>query len=359
MRAAQNRGDDVCLLVPAEGSTADAARKEGFEVKVFPLQRTFHFHKAFQFALWLRRSQINLVHAHTTLPGKVLARVGAWLARVPIICHHHAVQNYNQSRVIRLMQRTADNLTAKISINLTVSEDTRRSLIASGNPAQNIRVLVNGVEPNSYKRNQISPDLKQTFNIPINCTIVGCIARLSLAKGQADLIRAMEYIVAEVQTAHLVLIGQDVATGGQYQSELVSLAAELGLADKVHFTGYRTDVLDLLHDIDIVVLPSYREAMPMSILEAMAAARPVVATHVNGVPEVVVDGVTGILVPPGDPVRLAGALLDLIRDPELRRQMGAAGYARVKEHFNLDRLHQRLFAIYDQVVEEHRGKNRR
>lgn len=361
MRAAHARGHHVCLLVPGEGSTADAARSEGFEVEVFPLQHTFHLHRAVQFARWLKRHRAALVHTHTTLPGMVLARLGAWLADVPIICHHHLEHSYNKNFIIRLLQRVVDNFTARLSTDLAVSEDTRRSLIASGNPAHKISVLVNGIAIRAYDRSQSSAsvNLRQMFNIPVNCAIVGCMARLSPVKGQADLIQAMKYILAEAETAHLVLIGKDVATGGRYQAELTRLAEALKIAEQVHFTGYRTDVLDLLHDIDIVSLPSYREAMPMSILEAMAAAKPVVATHVNGVPEVVIDGVTGILVPPGDPVRLAEAILTLLRDPELARRMGAAGYARVKEHFNLDTLHERLFEIYDHLFEEHRGKNRR
>lgn len=359
MRASRERGHDVCLLVPDEGSTADAARREGFEVEVFPLKRTFHFHRAVQFALWLKKRHIDLVHTHTTLEGMVLSRLGAWLAGVPIICHHHLEHTYNTNSIIRFLQRLADNFTGLSAINLAVSEDTRKSLISSGNCADKISVLPNGVSLSTRSNGHYPVDIQQTLSIPADAVIVGCVARLSPIKGQEDLIRAIKRISSQVESAHLILIGADIATGGQYQQTLAHLAAGLGIAEKVHFTGYRPDASQLIDHFDIFVLPSYREAMPMSILEAMAAAKPVIATHVNGVPEVVIDGVTGILVPPGDPETLADAILRLLHDPDLARRMGAAGRARVEEHFNLDRLNEQLFQIYDQVVAKHRGQNRR
>ncbi|MCS7070045.1 MAG: glycosyltransferase family 4 protein [Anaerolinea sp.] len=358
MRASRERGHDVCLLVPDEGSTADAARREGFEVEVFPLKRTFHFHRAVQFALWLKKRHIDLVHTHTTLEGMVLSRLGAWLAGVPIICHHHTGHTYNSNPVIRYLQRQGDNLTAAISTNLAVSEDTRRSRVLSGNPARKISVLPNGVHLHFPSRHTDVPDIRQIFAIPVNASIVGCVARLAPAKGQTDLIWSISSILSRTSDVHLVLVGADT-NQGEYQQELSALAAGLGIAEKVHFTGYWPDASKLIDHFDIFVLPSYREAMPMSILEAMAAAKPVIATHVNGVPEVVIDGVTGILVPPGDPKALADAILRLLHDPDLARRMGAAGRARVEEHFNLDRLNEQLFQIYDQVVAKHRGQNRR
>jgi glycosyltransferase involved in cell wall biosynthesis len=120
----------------------------------------------------------------------------------------------------------------------------------------------------------------------------------------------------------------------------------------VVFAGHRTDVPEILQALDIFVLPSNWEGLPNAVLEAMAAGLPVVATRVGGVPEVVVEGQTGILVPPRDPNALADALLTLLRDPNLRRRMGQAGRQRVQEYFSVDQMVSKTETLYEQLLSE-------
>jgi len=355
MRAARDQGHVVCLLVPDAGTVADAAKKENFEVIQLPLERTFQVRKAISFAQFLKTWEADLVHTHTMLPGMVLARIGAFLAGVPIICHAHLDHNYNSNPLVKLLQRSADNLTAFLCQTVAVSADTRQALISVGNPAKRIRVIPNGVKVSEQVTELAPLSLHTMLNLKADERLVGCVARLDPIKGQSDLLVAAAKILHEIDNVHIVFLGSDIATGGRYETELRALATQLGVTAHTHFAGHQPQAANLMVDLDVFVLPSYREAMPMSILEAMAAAKPVVATRVNGVPEVVVDGVTGLLVPPGNPDALAEAILKLLQNPEMARDMGIAGRKRVQKHFNLDKLHEQVFALYEEVVVKKHG----
>jgi glycosyltransferase involved in cell wall biosynthesis len=148
----------------------------------------------------------------------------------------------------------------------------------------------------------------------------------------------------------LLLIGKDLERGGAFQAELEREAERLGVRERVLFTGHRDDARALLAEADVVALPSWTEGLPLAVLEAMTQARPVVATLVGGTAEVVVDGETGLLVPPRDPEALAQAIERLLADPTLRRRLGEAGRRRVEERFSLDAMTRRVLAIYDEVV---------
>jgi glycosyltransferase involved in cell wall biosynthesis len=141
-----------------------------------------------------------------------------------------------------------------------------------------------------------------------------------------------------------------VEQGGAFQTALEHEAERLGVRDRVVFAGRRDDAAELLVELDVLALPSWTEGLPLVVLEAMARRRPVVATPVGGTPEVVVDGETGLLVPPRDPDALAAALRRLLADADLRRRMGDAGYERVRERFSADAMTGRVLEIYDEVL---------
>jgi glycosyltransferase involved in cell wall biosynthesis len=166
-------------------------------------------------------------------------------------------------------------------------------------------------------------------------------ARLDGQKGHADLLAA----AAQVPQATFVLAGE-----GPLRGELEELARRLGVADRCLFLGHRDDVPDLLAAADLFVLPSHFEGLPVSVLEAMSAARPVVATAVGGTDEAVTDGETGLLVPPRDPAALAAAVRRISSDPELARRLATAGRARVEREFSAEATACAVAAVYDEVL---------
>ena len=207
-------------------------------------------------------------------------------------------------------------------------------------PSQKIRVIHNGIP---FARFDCPPDLTLRAELSQGTTrpIVLTVARLDRQKGHTYLFEA----IRQVREATFVLAGS-----GPEKDALVAQACELGIQDHVKFLGDRKDIPQLLASCDLFVLPSIYEGLPLSILEAMAAGKAVVATAVGGIPEIVKDGETGVLVPSGDPVALARAIQSLLSNPIQVRKIGAAGRALVKQEFSSDGMVERINQVYEELL---------
>jgi glycosyltransferase involved in cell wall biosynthesis len=332
-RAARARGDEIAFVAPGRGGFTEQAEREGFPVHLLALRRSFQLRAALRLGRLLRRERADLVHTHTLAAANVLARVAGRSAGVPVVSHLH-IENHFRPATRALLARL-DSWSARLCARLiAVSEDTRAAYERQGYPRR-IDVVYNGVD--------LPANGTQPRNDP---PLVAEIARLCDVKGQRELIRALR----EVPHARLVLAGRDLEQGGQFQADLEREADRAGVRDRVEFAGHRDDVPRLLDDVDVVALPSWTEGLPMIVLEAMAHGRAVVATAVGGTPEAVVDGETGVLVPPRDPAALAAALQRLLAEPELRERLGGAGRRRVEERFSAAEMERRVLEIYDAVT---------
>jgi glycosyltransferase involved in cell wall biosynthesis len=333
-RAARAAGHDVAFVSPTPGPFVEAVRAEGMDVHVIPVRGSLDLRAVRRLTRLLRDERADVLHTHAMIEVNVVARTAGRLARVPVLSHMHIENHLPASRVRRAVVRTLDNVTARTSASIVaVSEDTRAALERQGYPRGRIVVVHNGVElPDS------APDGTGEGIVEV--------ARLARVKGQRELIEA----VAGIEGARATLVGRDLEQNGVYEGELRDLAARLGVADRIELTGHRDDAKELMANAAIVVLPSTTEGLPMTLLEAMARGRAVVATSVGGTPEVVEDGVTGLLVPPGDVAALRDALTQLLSDPERRKAMGTAGRARVAERFSLDRTSARILELYAELV---------
>jgi glycosyltransferase involved in cell wall biosynthesis len=184
--------------------------------------------------------------------------------------------------------------------------------------------------------------------------VVLIVGHLHAVKGYPTFLEAAQRVAAIVPECAFVSLGEEMSGTG-YRATLERRAQELGLNDRMYFLGWRDDIRHILSAADVVALPSLAEGLPMAILEAMACARPVVATPVGGNSEAVLDGVTGLLVPVNDADALASALIRLLRDPQLARSMGEAGRRRVEDHFSVERFVRAVEGLYDDL----RGSRRR
>jgi glycosyltransferase involved in cell wall biosynthesis len=279
----------------------------------------------------VRRLRPDVVHASSSKAG-ALGRVAAYLAgvRVRVFTVHgwaFAAVRGPRSRLYRLADRTLRPLT---TVTICVSERERTlGLAARTCDAERTVVIRTGIDagPRPHARPDSEPP-----------TIVS-VGRLQAPKDTVTLLHALASLPSGFGTA--LLVGE-----GPERPGAEALIRRLGLAHSVSLLGDREDVPQLLAASQVFVLSTRSEGLPVSILEAMAAGLPVVATGVGGVPELVVDGETGLLVRPGDPAALAAALRRLLEDPELRRKLGAAGRARVGTHFTLDSFHEAHVAVY-------------
>lgn len=339
-RALARRGDEAAFVATAQGSFAPRAEQEGFRVQVVDVARSFRVDGAVRLARLLRRERADLLHTHTLAAANALGRSAARLAGVPVISHLHIENHFRPAT--RPILAAIDNASARLCARLVaVSDDTKRAYEEQGYPRGRIEIVYNGVELDGPRR-----DVRAELGVPDGRPLVGEIGRLCDVKGQRELIAAL----AQVPEAYAVLLGADVERGGAFEAELQREAERLGVRDRVVFAGHREDASELLGGLDVFALPSWTEGMPLAVLEAMAHGRPVVATPVGGTPEVVVEGETGLLVPPRDPDALAAALRRLLADRELRVRMGEAGRQRVAERFTAEAMTRRILELYDAVA---------
>ena len=339
--ALREHGGDALFLSPEPGPFVELTRAEGFAVRRVDVSRLHRVRGAFRLARLLRADRIDVLHTHTLAAANTLGRLAARFARVPVVSHLHIENHFRPAT--RLLLRGVDNRTARgCAALVAVSEDTKRAYERQGYPRGRIEVVYNGVELDGTPVG----GLRDELGVPPNAPLVGEIGRLCDVKGQRELLAAL----AQLPDAHAVLVGADLERGGAYQRELERHAEELGVRERVVFAGRRDDAAAVLAELDVLVLPSWTEGLPLVVLEAMARRRPVVATPVGGTPEVVVEGETGLLVPPRDPDALAAALGRLLADADLRRRMGEAGYRRVAERFSADAMAARVLELYDEVA---------
>jgi glycosyltransferase involved in cell wall biosynthesis len=186
--------------------------------------------------------------------------------------------------------------------------------------------------------------------------VVVIVGHLSEVKGYPTFFKAAARVVRRIDSVAFVVVGEEMVYSG-YRDHLERLVQNLGIAHCTHFLGWRKDVADVLRAADVMALPSHAEGLPLAVLEAMACGKPIVATPVNGVPEAVIDGRTGILVAPGNDEALAEALIRLFDRPSLARQMGTEGRRRVESHFSLGRFVKKIEALYDVVLTKRAAVN--
>ncbi len=281
-------------------------------------------------------------HAHLNWPlACKYGLVAAALHRVPaVVATVHLFVDGLMNRNVRLQMRAVGT---GVHRYLAVSQHVRDRLAAGvGLPERKLRVVPNGIDPAPFTRAP-DPVLRTRLAGSPDRQLVFTAARLSPLKGLDVLLSA----AALVPEARFVVAGE-----GPERAALEARAEALGVAHRVHFLGARDDVPDLLAACDLFVLPSRVEGLPLSVLEAMAAAKAVVATRIGGTDEVVIDGETGILVPPGDAAALASAIGTFLADPARARRAGEAGRDRLRARFTAQAMIDGVTAAYEELLDQ-------
>jgi glycosyltransferase involved in cell wall biosynthesis len=339
--AARVRGDDVSFVSPADGPFLRQLRSDGYQTALVDVGRTYRLDGVAALARHLRSERADVFHTHTLAAANALSRIAARVAGVPIVSHLHIENHFRPAT--RPLLRALDNRTARLAARLVaVSQATRAAYERQGYPRGRIELLYNGVEPAT----SVPSGLRAELGLGDDGLVVALVGRLCDVKGQRELIEAL----GSAPGVRAILVGDDLEQGGEYRRFLEREAERLGVTDRVVFAGPRDDVDRVLADVDVLALPSWTEGLPLVALEAMARGRPVIATPVGGTAEAVVDGETGILVPPRDPQRLAEGLRRLAADPALRERLGAKGRERVAERFSAREMTRRMLEIYDEVA---------
>lgn len=333
----QKRAGDVFIaeaerlgVTVGDGGVGASLRGAGFGAAVFRL------------AAELRRVRARIVHAYLA-QANVVGAVAARVAGVPVTL----VSKRGLHRYPRVIDRWGCRLANRLADRVVVNAEAVRAHVERVErcPGRKIVVVPNGID---LRRVPCAPAGREArFG---HRHVVGTVGRLAREKGQADLLAAAPRVRAVVPDTGFVLVGD-----GPVWADLERQARALGIDDAVHFLGARSDGPHVLPSLDVFVQPSHLEGMSNSLLEALAAGRPVVATDVGGTREVITDDVTGVLVEARRPDALARAVVGLLQDSERRRRLGAAGRAHVESQFTARSMFERYSALYRELLADKAG----
>ena len=316
-------------------------RRLNLRVRTVPrIESIAHSARLREFIRVLRAERPTIFHAHLTWPLSCkYGLIAAILARVPVVVA--TVQLYVKPPERFLLYTQMRFVTGGVDRYIAVSEGVARQLSRSlPIPASKIRVVHNGIAVESFERPG-DTKLRSKFRGAVERPIVLTIARLEEQKGIRYLLEA----AARVPEALFVLAGE-----GSERGRLEAQARKSGLEDRIIFLGYREDIADLLASCDLFVLPSLFEGFPLAILEAMAAGKPVITTAIDGNDEAIVEGETGLLVPPANPAALSEAIRSLLANPNRARALAMHGKARVQRHFSAQTSTAKVTQIYDELT---------
>ena len=330
-RKLAQRGHHVTVVCPRGRALTRELEDRGFDVwaprttgKVDPLTLV-------RLAARLRRDRADILHAHLST-ASLIGSLAARLAGVPSIATVHGLNR-------RITFMGAQRIIA-------VSHAVRRHLVAQGMPESRITVIHNGIELERYRQPPDAGPVRIRLALAPGESLIGAVGRLGPEKGHSYLIEAVALLIRRDRLpVRLVIVGE-----GRSRPALEATTLRCGVSDRVTLVGFQRDVMPYEAALDLFCLPSLKEGLSLSALEAMALAKPVVASRVGGTPEVVVDGETGLLVEPANPEALAQALAGMLRDRERARRMGEAGRARVEALFDLGRSVDRIEALYERMA---------
>lgn len=294
----------------------------------------------------VRKEKPNILHTHTSKAG-FLGRLAGKLAKIKNVVHTphgHIFYGYFgkiKTKLFVLLEKIASKFTKKIIV-LSHSEREDHLRLNIGNAEQFV-VIPNGVDMDKF--NNLNTDVnnkKKQIGVTDGSKVIGVIGRLTPVKGHIYFTRAMEKVTKEIKNLKAIFVGS-----GELEEELKKEINKLRLNDYIIFLGKRQDVPEILKICDLVVLPSLNEGFGLSIVEAQAAGKPVIATKVGGIPEVVKDGETGILVSPKDSDALADSIIALINDESKMKSIAERAKQRVRENFTKESMIRRLKELYE------------
>ena len=339
----------VCALQTRAGNPIAADLKRiGLAVDFIPVPNLRHPLNLFRILRYFRLHRPQLVHTQLEF-SDILGTLAARILGIPSLSTIHVLDTSAEriSKVLRVKLRrfVLGKFCSRI---IAVSEKTRaHHLKPGGLDPKRITTVYNGIDILRFKNINESEitKTKRLLHLPLNRKIIVTVAVLREPKGIQYMINALPLILEHFPDVHYLIVGD-----GSYGITLKDLALALSLQDHITFAGHRTDIPNLLACSDIFVLPTLGDALPTVLIEALAAGKPIVASDVGGVPEIIDNGVDGLLVQPGDSSKLANACLQLLKNTEQVSQMIQAGNQTVLQRFDVDMQIKQLSKIYEELV---------
>jgi glycosyltransferase involved in cell wall biosynthesis len=304
----------------------------------------------------LHRRHYDIVHTYTATPG-FIGRIASRLAGTPVILHHQAGWTVTEfsSRKERILYAPLEYLASLASTrSICVSHAVAQQATVLKIPKRKLVTICNGIAPEPFIsaiRGGFGFDFRRELGVSAECVLIGGTGRLAAQKDNATLIRSLVSLKALLPGKQVLLI---LAGDGPEKQKLESLAYSLGVSEQVRFLGFCANIPGLLGALDVFASSTLREGLSISLMEAMAAAKPIVTTSILPNAELIQHEITGLLVSPREPEQVAYAIARFVSDPDLAQRCGAAAQQRVLDHYTIDRMFQETWDLYMQLLKEKR-----
>jgi glycosyltransferase involved in cell wall biosynthesis len=320
---------------------AKKAREEGMKVQIFPCKGRFDTKTIKSIRNFIDREQPNILHSHG-----YKSNFYAWRAlsgrKIPWIITNHgkrigiALSVYNRLNIV--FMKKADKV---VAVSQVLADEMKQQGISS----TRMHIIDNGVNLERFANQRGDNDLRKSFGLDGNHKLFGTIGSLTEEKGHVYLIEAAQQVTQKYPECRFLIVGD-----GRQRQVLEERTADLGLSDKVIFTGSRKDVPEILAMLDAFVLPSLKEGLPMALLEAMASKVPVIATSVGAIPQVLENGINGLLIPPKNSDSIAEAINTMLSDGNSAKEMALRGFEKVRDHYSAKIMFEKYLTVYHDLM---------
>lgn len=319
------------------------AENRGIPVRYFTMKRGLNPFGVYLISRFIRENHIRIVHSHGYKPNIFLGVIPKKNFKTVSTVHGWAKQTAGLK--VRAYEVLDSLALRKMDCVVAVSKGVQWDLLRRGLRKDKIKLIYNGINFSNNRPGFEPQEMREKYGIANNAPVIGTLGRLSAVKGHASLIKAMPSILEEIRDCILLIAGD-----GPLKADLERLVKELNLAQSVKLIGYMKNVGEFLSMIDLFLLPSLSEGLPISLLEAMAFGKPVVASAVGGIPEVITNQNEGELVSSADPKSTSIAVSRLLKDPETLKKMGAVGSESVRKRFSSKIMTEQYSSLYSDLI---------
>ena len=356
LRLDRTRFDPVLCCLHGLGELGEQLKRSGCRTYEHVAQGRFNPGNITRLAAILKKERADIVYATDACHNMVVGRLAAMVARTPqtvltFHCYDTLLREGGPS-FRNLLYKLSDRLLHPMFPRVIALAEDHKQYLSSVKriPAAKISVIHNGIDAQRFTSGPSVQEARNSFDLPVDQHVVGIVASLRPCKAHEMFLKAAAKVREQAPDTLFVIAGE-----GPERQNLEALTGELGLASQVRFFGQVKDVPTLLRAFDVSVLTSYTEAFPLALLESMASERPVVATDVGSVAEIVEDGVSGFRVPFGAVDEFADAILKILSSPELARRFGEAGRKKVEELFTVNHMVRQTEAMFEALVRPDQG----
>ncbi|GAB6282178.1 MAG: glycosyltransferase family 4 protein [Ignavibacterium sp.] len=326
-------GHDLTLLCYPNSSLNIEAKQSSLKTITLPFSNGIHIYLIQKLKKFILKEKFDIIHLHYSRDLRfVIPAISQIKPKIPVVLTKRIGSYINKKNFIHKY------LYSKVDLITTISEVIKKNVIETCpiNPDK-VEVIYNGINIHEFQNaSKYREKIRHELNINEDEILIGMFGRFSPGKGYEEFLKAVKIISDKKLNTKFIIVGKSSYGEENYANKIYNLAKELELNDIVKFLGYRKDIPELMSAIDILAVPSYAEAFGNVAIEGMAAAKPVVATNTDGLVEIVINGETGLQIPPQNFKALSEALIKLINDVQLRKSFGEAGLKRVINVFNED-----------------------